>query len=43
MAGTAGRCRVCNQTVAVVDGVIQTHNRVLGAKSVRCAGSGQSA
>lgn len=42
MAGTAGRCPECNQTVAIVDGTIQTHNRVLGGRGVQCAGSGRS-
>ena len=41
MAGTAGRCPECNQTVAIVDGIVQFHNRVLGGKNVQCTGSGQ--
>ncbi|MQY07380.1 hypothetical protein [Actinomadura macrotermitis] len=40
--GDVTRCPECNQTVSVVNGKIQTHNRVLGGKGVQCAASGRA-
>ena len=42
VGGDVTRCPECNQTVAVVNGVIQTHKRVQGGRGVQCSGSGRS-
>lgn len=43
LGSTVTRCPECSQTVAVVNGTIQSHNRAQAGKRVPCPGSGRSA